>query len=155
MMEGPRDQAQGPSKGFNDQAQGPSGELRTQANPGPGASGLGPARSTAPFWLVVVSLICLGASAVMWVQTRMEMATLHNSVTRIAGDVAALRRDPIVDVTGAPARGPESQVVTMIEFSDYECPFCIRHFTQTMPTIEKDYIRTGRIRCPRRLGRCL
>jgi protein-disulfide isomerase len=51
-----------------------------------------------------------------------------------------------IDVTGAPALGPAADVVTLIEFSDYECPFCIKHFTQTMPLIQANYIATGRIR---------
>ena len=36
--------------------------------------------------------------------------------------------------------------MTLVEFSDYECPFCIRHFQQTMPQIEANYIKTGKIR---------
>jgi protein-disulfide isomerase len=34
--------------------------------------------------------------------------------------------------------------VAIIEFSDYECPFCKRHFEQTYPQIKKDYIDTGK-----------
>ena len=133
------------TSGPRPQAQGPSSELSTP--PGPGALAHGPdQRTTAGPWLVGAALLCLGASAVMWVQTRAEIATLRGTVRTLASEVAALRRDPIVDVSGAPARGREDQVVTMIEFSDYECPFCIRHFTQTMPLIQKQYIDTGRIR---------
>ena len=36
--------------------------------------------------------------------------------------------------------------VALVEFSDYECPFCIRHFTQTMPQIQANYVDTGKIR---------
>ena len=134
---GPGPQAEGPS---TNPVAGPAVPL------GPGALALGPDKRPAGPWLVGLALLCLGASAAMWVQTRAEVATLRNTVRSLATDVAALRRDPIVDVSGAPARGREDQVVTMIEFSDYECPFCIRHFTQTMPLIEKQFIDTGRIR---------
>jgi protein-disulfide isomerase len=60
--------------------------------------------------------------------------------------VAALRDTPVIDVTGAPALGADDAVVTLIEYSDYECPFCIRHFTSTMPQIEEAFIRTGQVR---------
>jgi protein-disulfide isomerase len=51
-----------------------------------------------------------------------------------------------IDVAGAPALGPASDVVTLVEFSDYECPFCIKHFTTTMPQLQASYIATGKIR---------
>jgi protein-disulfide isomerase len=34
----------------------------------------------------------------------------------------------------------------MIEFSDYQCPFCKRHFQQTVPTLVKDYVDSGKVR---------
>ena len=42
--------------------------------------------------------------------------------------------------------GDENAKVTMIEFSDYECPFCGRHFEQTYPQIKKEYIDTGKVK---------
>ena len=51
-----------------------------------------------------------------------------------------------ISVAGAPARGGADAIVTLIEFSDYECPYCIRHFQQTMPQIDARYIKTGQIR---------
>ncbi len=50
-----------------------------------------------------------------------------------------------INVNGAPSKGGANSVVTLVEFSDYECPFCIRHFNQTMPHIEADYIKPGKI----------
>src|SRR5690606_28838568 len=35
--------------------------------------------------------------------------------------------------------------VTLVEFSDYQCPFCNRHFTQTFSQLKKDYVDTGKI----------
>ena len=51
-----------------------------------------------------------------------------------------------VDVRGAPALGPTEATVTLIEYSDYECPYCIRHTRETMPKIVDAYITTGQIR---------
>lgn len=42
--------------------------------------------------------------------------------------------------------GNPNAPVTLIEFSDYECPFCKRHFDQTMPLIKKNYIDTGKVK---------
>ena len=56
-----------------------------------------------------------------------------------------MRRTPVMDLTGVPLRGSPDAVVTLIEFSDYECPFCLRHFQQTMPEIERSYISTGKV----------
>lgn len=34
----------------------------------------------------------------------------------------------------------------MVEFGDYQCPFCERFFQQTEPQIKKDYIDTGKVK---------
>lgn len=51
-----------------------------------------------------------------------------------------------VSVDDDPVLGDKNAPVTLIEFSDYECPFCKRHFSQTLPQITKDYIDTGKVR---------
>ena len=35
--------------------------------------------------------------------------------------------------------------VTIVEFSDYECPFCKRHFTDVLPMIKEKYVDTGKV----------
>ncbi|MEK7137584.1 MAG: DsbA family protein [Patescibacteria group bacterium] len=42
--------------------------------------------------------------------------------------------------------GDEDAAVTMIEFTDYQCPFCSRHFTQTFGQIKSEYIDTGKVK---------
>lgn len=44
-----------------------------------------------------------------------------------------------------PALGNSKAPVTMIEFSDLQCPFCRQFFTTAFPQIKKDYIDTGRV----------
>jgi len=43
-----------------------------------------------------------------------------------------------VDLTGAPTKGPEDAIVTIVEWSDFQCPFCNR-VTPTLAKIEAEY----------------
>ncbi len=38
-----------------------------------------------------------------------------------------------------PYRGPADAPVTIVEFTDYQCPFCARHFQQTYPLLLQNY----------------
>jgi protein-disulfide isomerase len=44
------------------------------------------------------------------------------------------------------AKGDKKAKVTLVEFSDYECGYCARHVKQTLPEIEKQYVKTGKLR---------
>lgn len=52
----------------------------------------------------------------------------------------------MVSLDDDPVKGNPDAPVTIIEFSDFQCPFCSRFFTQTLPLIEKDYIDTGKVK---------
>lgn len=54
--------------------------------------------------------------------------------------------DVVLDVRDAPFRGHRSARVTIVEFADYQCPFCARHSRTTLPQLEREYIRTGKLR---------
>ena len=36
--------------------------------------------------------------------------------------------------------------ITIIEFSDYQCPFCERFWSETLPSIKSEYIDTGKVK---------
>ena len=42
-----------------------------------------------------------------------------------------------------PMKGDPNAPITIVEFSDFQCPFCSRFFTQTLPQLEETYIDTG------------
>lgn len=54
--------------------------------------------------------------------------------------------DVLVPVQRAPALGRATAWVTIVEFSDYQCPFCRRHSTQVLPQIVKEYVEAGKVR---------
>ena len=43
-------------------------------------------------------------------------------------------------------KGQTDAKLTVIEFSDFQCPFCERFYRETLPLIEKEYIQTGKVR---------
>jgi len=51
-----------------------------------------------------------------------------------------------VELGDAPILGSKDAKVTIVEFSDYECPFCGRHFSQTLPQIKSNYVDSGKAR---------
>lgn len=45
-----------------------------------------------------------------------------------------------------PMLGKQNAKVTIIEFSDFQCPFCEQFFTKTFAQIKKTYIDTGKVK---------
>ena len=43
-------------------------------------------------------------------------------------------------------KGDKDAPVTIVEFSDYECPFCTRFYTQTYLQLKTKYIDTGKVK---------
>ncbi|MDA8428738.1 MAG: thioredoxin domain-containing protein [Geobacteraceae bacterium] len=51
-----------------------------------------------------------------------------------------------VSVAGVPFLGKADAPLTLVMFTDYQCPFCSRFETQTLPEIKRQYIDTGKLR---------
>lgn len=66
----------------------------------------------------------------------------------VAGDsVGAGQPNPQTDIKApenAPRLGKKDAKVEIIEFSDFQCPFCERFFTEIYPKIKTEYIDTGK-----------
>jgi len=100
--------------------------------------------------LVAVALLAYGQKRSV-ARLDSEVEALKESQRKLAVGLGEVRGgakpEPVyLSVANAPAMGSDAAIVTLIEFSDYECPFCIYHFQTTTPQIEEHYIRTGKIR---------
>jgi len=51
-----------------------------------------------------------------------------------------------VTLGNSPAEGNQNAPVTIVEFSDFQCPFCGAFYSQTVPQIQKDYIDSGKVK---------
>lgn len=51
-----------------------------------------------------------------------------------------------LSVDDDPFMGDENAPVVMIEFSDFECPYCKQFWQQTLPEIKRNYIDTGKLK---------
>src|SRR5262245_39051008 len=51
-----------------------------------------------------------------------------------------------IRLEGAPALGDATAILTLVEFSDYQCPLSSQHFNWTMDQITQTYVKTGKLK---------
>jgi protein-disulfide isomerase len=59
---------------------------------------------------------------------------------------AAPPQKVLLELDDNPSQGDRAAKLTLIEFSDYQWPYCARHVRETAPQITKEYIETGKLR---------
>ena len=84
---------------------------------------------------------------------KQELATVKGELEKIKGLLRSkVRRNApppakaTVATRGRPVLGRKDAPVTIVEFSDYECPFCMRFASTTLVKLKKTYIETGKVR---------
>lgn len=75
-----------------------------------------------------------------------ELGEIKALLNRATGRANPAPRIAKILVENRPAIGDAKAPLTMVEFSDYDCPFCRRFATQVMPRLRKEYIDTGKLR---------
>jgi protein-disulfide isomerase len=53
--------------------------------------------------------------------------------------------DTMISLEGAALKGDRAAKVVLLEFSDYECPYCAQYSRETFGKVDEEYIRTGKV----------
>lgn len=78
----------------------------------------------------------------------LQLAGTSGQLQQAAAAPAAAPTGPvtIADRPNEPTMGSSSAKVTMVEFGDFQCPFCKAYFQQTFSDIKTKYVDTGKVR---------
>jgi hypothetical protein len=88
-----------------------------------------------------VAMLCL-ATALLW-QSTAGSSSFSDAVPTVAA--FAPPADP-VPVAERPSLGSPGAAAVMIEYADFECPFCERFAADTLPRLVDEYVDTGQLR---------
>lgn len=76
-----------------------------------------------------------------------EQGTLADAYVQPEQAAAPEPQGPVeVDTSQAFSIGAADAPVVIVEFTDFQCPYCSRHFEQTFPQLQADYVETGKVR---------
>ncbi len=107
-------------------------------------AGLGNAGETDYFWEFEEVLTQLSEMKGEISANKKEIAKLKEVLLETKGDV----RGPLqkrVPVSFLNALGGKSVKVGIVEFADFQCPYCARHFKNTLPLIKSNYVDQGKV----------
>lgn len=77
-----------------------------------------------------------------------EIKTLLKNTARTPAAPSAVTRfkAQTVNMSDSPYKGKADAPVTLMEFSDYQCPYCARNYRDVMPSLIKEYVDTGKLK---------
>ncbi len=76
-----------------------------------------------------------------------DEATADASSTTLTASAADSARDALIArADSGRIKGSTNATVWLVVISDFECPFCKRWHDETAPRLEREYVRTGKIR---------
>lgn len=88
--------------------------------------------------IVSIALLC-AATVVIWNGTKARV-----SPNRTDPNTPSVPAQPVT-IEGAPQRGALESRAGLLIFSDFECPYCARFANEVLPTVEREYVDTGKL----------
>jgi len=115
-------------------------------------------KSKLPVLQIVIGVAAVGAA--FWTGSLFQKVRNLESRPQVAGEQAAqpagqpekkqvVLPDELWNEIKSDAQmvlGVEGAKVTIVEFTDYQCPFCARYSEQTFSQLKTEYIDTGKVR---------
>jgi protein-disulfide isomerase len=74
-----------------------------------------------------------------------QQGELANAYAQPAQPTPAPQEAVDVPLGDGPAIGDPDAPVVIVEYTDFQCPYCARHFQQTLPQIKENFIDTGMV----------
>lgn len=95
--------------------------------------------------LATLSVICLAATLIWMVAKRSS-----SPAAPLRAAAPARRPEPPlptrpIPIDGAERAGSPAARVALVEFTDFECPFCSAFVRDTLPSVQSDFIKTGKV----------
>jgi len=111
---------------------------------------------------VLISILLSAWAVFELTSMKTDIALQNKDVATLLEDVRELKSRPaqaarpnappsqpqnvLVSIDDDPIKGDPNAPVTIIEFSDYQCPFCKRFYDNTLGQIDEEYISKGKVR---------
>jgi protein-disulfide isomerase len=90
--------------------------------------------------------LAMGVAAVLliWRTVAMPRAQPPQAQRPPVQDVESERL--VTSIADIPVKGSPAAPIVLIEFSDFECPFCKKHADQTFDRIDRELVASGKVR---------
>ena len=109
---------------------------------------LGPTRGFAqePRWHQELEALKTGQQAM-----QKELQDIQHLVRALrSGGAPTPPQNVVLTVTDASVKGEPKATVTLVEFTDFQCPFCSKFVHDTFPHLDAEYIKTGKVKYVRK-----
>ncbi|MEA2055296.1 MAG: thioredoxin domain-containing protein [Candidatus Thermoplasmatota archaeon] len=93
--------------------------------------------------------ILMGIVVIMTFFNTYSLLYLSDRINTIAGDTndqLGANESSLFSIDDDTIMGSEDATVTMIEFSDFECYYCGKFYTETLSQLKTNYIDTGKVK---------
>lgn len=112
------------------------------------------------FQALVISVIAVSIVAAFFAGSyiglkseELTKAELNEAIAKLESKIVKIQQveqpkiEPImISADDDPVRGDQDAPITIVEFSDFQCPFCARFQIQTLPLILEQYVETGKVK---------